>query len=124
MLNTELKQKIIKKFRTHAKDTGSPEVQIAILTEEIKLLTEHLKLHRHDFSSRRGLLKKVHQRRALLRYLLRENKESYMTLIKKLKLKEFKKDKSLEEEEVLEGEASESESEDGEKDSEQGTLEV
>lgn len=111
MLEANTKQKIIKKFRTHSKDTGSPEVQIAILSEEIKLLTEHLKLHRHDYSSRRGLLKKVHQRRALLRYLLRENKESYMVMIKKLKLKEFKKDKSIEEdivaEEVANGEKTE-----------------
>lgn len=91
MLDVQTKQKIIKKFRTHAKDTGSPEVQIAILTEEIKMLTEHLKQHRHDFSSRRGLLKKVHQRRALLRYLARENYESYENLVRKLKLKELRK---------------------------------
>lgn len=91
MLEAIQKQKIIKKFRTHDNDTGSPEVQIAILTEEIKLLTEHLKKHRKDFSSRRGLLKKVHQRRTLLRYLARENYESYTKLIGKLKLKEIKK---------------------------------
>lgn len=91
MLEATQKQKIIKKFRTHANDTGSPEVQIAILTEEIKVLTEHLKKHRKDFSSRRGLLKKVHQRRTLLRYLARENYASYQELVQKLKLKEIKK---------------------------------
>lgn len=91
MLSPDIKQKIIKKFRTHTKDTGSPEVQIAILTEEVNLLTEHLNQHPQDYSSRRGLLKKVHQRRALLRYLARENQGSYENLVKKLKLKEFKK---------------------------------
>jgi small subunit ribosomal protein S15 len=91
MLDADKKAKIIKKFRTHDKDTGSPEVQIAILTEEVKLLTEHLREHRHDFSSRRGLIKKVNQRRSLLRYLSRENADSYAELTKKLKLKEFKK---------------------------------
>lgn len=100
MLDVITKQKIIKKFRTHAKDTGSPEVQIAILTEEIKMLTEHLKQHRQDFSSRRGLLKKVHQRRALLRYLGRENYESYENIVKKLKLKEIKKLKQQMEDEL------------------------
>lgn len=91
MLDPKVKAKIIKKFRTHENDTGSSEVQIAILTEEIKQLTEHLKEHRHDFSSRRGLLKKVNQRRKLLRYLEREDYESFMTLAEKLKLKAAKK---------------------------------
>ena len=87
MLTKEQKDKIIKKFKTHKTDTGSPEVQIAILTEEINQLTGHLKLHKKDFSSRRGLLKKVGLRRRLLRYLERENLKSYESLAKKLKLK-------------------------------------
>lgn len=89
MLDKKTKDKIIKKFATHPEDTGSSEVQIAILTEEIRELVEHLKQHKHDFSSRRGLLKKVNQRRKLLRYLERENLESYKNLIKKLKLKKI-----------------------------------
>lgn len=87
MLDKATKDKIIKKFRTHESDTGSSEVQIAILTEEIKELTEHLKTHKKDFSSRRGLLKKVGERRRLLRYLEHENPESFEQLVKKLKLK-------------------------------------
>jgi len=59
MIDAKVKQRIIKKYQTHEHDTGSPHVQVAILTEEIKLLTEHLKIHRKDHSSRRGLLKKV-----------------------------------------------------------------
>jgi small subunit ribosomal protein S15 len=81
------KEELIQKFKTHAKDTGSSEVQVAILTEEILQLTEHLKLHKKDFSSRRGLLRKVGQRRRLLKYLEKENNENYLSLIKKLKLK-------------------------------------
>lgn len=69
MLDKKAKEKIIKKFRVHETDTGSSQVQIAILTEEIKELTEHLQKHKHDFSSRRGLLKKVGERRKLLKYL-------------------------------------------------------
>jgi small subunit ribosomal protein S15 len=87
MLDKKKKDQIIKKFKTHKSDTGSPEVQIAILTEEINELTGHLKKHKKDFSSRRGLLRKVGQRRKLLRYLEKENSESYKSLIKKLKLK-------------------------------------
>ena len=68
-LTSERKQDIIKRFAKDSKDTGSPEVQIAILTEEILVLTEHLKEHKHDYHSRRGLLKKVGQRRSLLNYL-------------------------------------------------------
>lgn len=86
-LSKEKKQDLIKKYKTHEGDTGSSEVQIAILTEEIEELTEHLKKHKKDHSSRRGLLKKVGQRRRLLRYLEKENAESYQELIKKLKLK-------------------------------------
>lgn len=87
MLDKKAKDRIIAKFKTHAHDTGSPEVQIAILTAEIKDLTEHLKLHKKDFSSRRGLVKKVSQRRKLLHYLQRENAESYDSITKKLKIK-------------------------------------
>ena len=87
MLDKKKKQRIIAKFKTHANDTGSSEIQIAILSEEIKELTEHLKLHAKDFSSRRGLIKKVSERRKLLRYLERENNASFLDIIKKLKLK-------------------------------------
>mgnify|MGYP001576956014 CR=1 FL=1 len=87
MLDKVSKDKIIKKFKTHDQDTGSPEVQIAILTEEIARLTEHLKTHKKDFSSRRGLIKKVGQRRKLLKFLQRENLESFNQITKKLKLK-------------------------------------
>jgi len=91
MIDKKKKAQIIKKFATHENDTGSSEVQIALLTEEIKNLTEHLKTHKKDFSSRRGLLRKVSERRKLLKYLLRENLESFEVLTKKLKLKTFKK---------------------------------
>lgn len=91
MLDKKNKQKIINKFKVHDNDTGSTQVQIAILTEEIRLLTDHLKLHKHDHSSRRGLLKKVGERRRLLKYLQKENEESFMELAKKLKLKIAKK---------------------------------
>jgi small subunit ribosomal protein S15 len=87
MLDKKNKEKIIKKFRVHDTDTGSPQVQIAILTEEIKELTEHLKKHKHDFSSRRGLLKKVGERRKLLKYLQKESAEQFKELTEKLKLK-------------------------------------
>lgn len=86
-LAKEDKDKIIKKYKLHEGDTGSSEVQIAILTAEIEQLTEHLKTHKKDFSSRRGLLKKVGQRHHLLRYLQRENQQSFEELAKKLKLK-------------------------------------
>lgn len=91
MLSKEAKQKIINKFRVHANDTGSPQVQIAILTEEIKELTDHLKLHKHDHSSRRGLLKKVGERRRLLKYLQKEDEKSFQDVAQKLKLKIAKK---------------------------------
>ena len=87
MLNKVSKQKLIAKFRTHENDTGSPQVQIAILTEEIKELTKHLKLHKKDFSSRRGLVKKLNQRRKLLRFLEQDNNISFEKLIKKLNIK-------------------------------------
>ncbi len=91
MLDKKTKQKIISKFRIHENDTGSSQVQIAILTEEIKRLTEHLKKHKHDHSSRRGLLKKVGERRRLLKYLQKEDEKAFMELAKKLKLKIAKK---------------------------------
>jgi len=79
------KSKTIDEFKIHNQDTGSTEVQIGLLTEEIKQLTEHLKIHKHDFSSRRGLLRKVSQRKKLLRYLQQTDPESYEKIIKKIK---------------------------------------
>lgn len=87
MLEKRAKEKIIEKFRVHATDTGSPQVQIAILTSEMAELSEHLKSHKKDFSSRRGLLKKVNERRRLLKYLEREDAKAHATLVEKLKLK-------------------------------------
>jgi small subunit ribosomal protein S15 len=87
MLDKNLKEKIIEKFKTHENDTGSTEVQIAILTEEIKQLLGHLKTHKKDNSSRRGLLRKVNERRRLLKYLENENPKSYLNIIATLKLK-------------------------------------
>lgn len=87
MLEKAAKDKIIEKFKIHEGDTGSPEVQIAILSEEINRLTEHLKTHKKDFSSRRGLLKKVGARRRFLRYLEKEDRGRYEELAKRLKLK-------------------------------------
>ncbi len=86
MLEKKAKDKIIEKFRIHETDTGSPQVQVAILTAEIKELVEHLKEHKKDFSSRRGLLKKVGERRRLLKYLEREDKKGHAELMEKLKL--------------------------------------
>lgn len=87
MLDKKTKQKIINKFKVHDGDTGSTQVQIAILTEEIKLLTEHLKTHKKDHSSRRGLLKMVGERRRLLQYLSREDEVAFRDLSAKLKMK-------------------------------------
>lgn len=78
------KQSLIEKFARHPGDTGSPEVQIALLTERIKRLTEHLKTHKKDFHSRRGLYLLVGQRRRLLKYLKREDPKRYATLIREL----------------------------------------
>ncbi len=99
MLDKQRKDEVIKKYKTHKNDTGSPEVQIAILSEEVKDLTEHLKLHKKDFSSRRGLIKKLNQRRKLLRYLERENPENFDKLVKKLELKITKVRAIIEEDE-------------------------
>lgn len=87
MLDKKAKEKIIKKFRTHEVDTGSPQVQIAILTAEVKELVEHLKIHKKDHSSRRGLLKKINERRRKLRYLEKEDKKGFIELKEKLGLK-------------------------------------
>ncbi len=81
------KEEIVKKYARNEKDTGSPEVQIAILTAEINELTEHLKEHPHDFHSRRGLLKKVGQRRNMSKYLLNKDVARYRELIKSLGLR-------------------------------------
>lgn len=86
MLNPDKKKRVIEKFKTHATDTGSPQVQIAILTEEVKELTEHLKTHKKDNSSRRGLIKKVGERRRLMKYLKREDAKAYDDLMAKLKV--------------------------------------
>jgi len=97
MLDKKAKQKIIAKIRVHENDTGSPQVQIAILSEEIKQLAEHLKQHKHDHSSRRGLLKKVGERRKLLKYLQKEDDKAFNELTAKLKLKIAKKMQAEEE---------------------------
>jgi len=86
-LNKEEKAKLIKDYARAKEDTGSAEVQIAILTEEINNLTEHLKTHKHDHHSRRGLLKKVGQRKNMLAYLARKDVNRYRSLIKKLGLR-------------------------------------
>lgn len=101
MLDKKSKEKIIKKYRTHETDTGSPQIQIAILTEEIEQLAGHLKEHKHDFSSRRGLLKKVAERRKLLKYLQKENEAAFKDLAIKLKLKIAQKLQEEEEARVL-----------------------
>jgi small subunit ribosomal protein S15 len=86
-LDKSAKDRIIRKFKTHEGDTGSSEVQIAILSEEIGQLTEHLRGHRKDFSSRRGLLRKVGARKRLLSYLQKDNPSSFEEVVTKLKLK-------------------------------------
>lgn len=86
-LTSAKKQEIVNKFKRDENDTGSPEVQIAILTEEIRVLTEHLKEHKHDFHSRRGLLKKVGQRRNMQAYLAKKDVVRYRELIKELGLR-------------------------------------
>jgi small subunit ribosomal protein S15 len=83
----EQKEKVIEQHRLHDKDTGSPEVQIALLTERVNMLTEHLKTHKKDFHSRHGLLKMVGQRRRLLDYLKDRDIESYRAVIADLGLR-------------------------------------
>ena len=87
MLSKERKTEIIDQFKKHEADTGSPEVQIGILTERINVLTEHLKTHSKDHHSRRGLLKMVGQRRRLLNYLQSQDVERYRTVVKELGLR-------------------------------------
>ena len=86
-MDKETKQGIIQKFQLHEGDTGSPEVQIAILTERINHLNEHLKSHNKDHHSRRGLLKMVGQRRGFLKYLAAQDIERYRAIISKLGLR-------------------------------------
>jgi len=90
MLTIEEKEKIIKKYKLHEKDTGSPEVQIALLSEEIRQLLLHLKSHSKDFHSKRGLLKMVAKRRKFLNYLKEEDEKRYNSIIKKIGLKSKK----------------------------------
>ena len=87
MLKSEEKEKLIKKYKTHEKDTGSTEIQVALLSEEIKKLLFHLKKHPKDLHSKRGLLKMVSKRKTLLNYLKRSNEKKYKTLIKSIGLK-------------------------------------
>lgn len=87
MLTAESKQQLIEKFRVHEADTGSPEVQIAILTARINYLTDHLKQHKKDHHSRRGLLKMVGQRRGLLNYLRDNDISRYRVILEKLNLR-------------------------------------
>ena len=86
-LTKEEKSKIVKEYARNEKDTGSTEVQIAILTKEINDLTEHLKVHIHDYHSRRGLLRKVGKRKNLLQYLAKKDIQSYREIIRKLGLR-------------------------------------
>ena len=86
-LTTEQKKEILGQYGLHETDTGSPEAQVAMLTKRISDLTEHLKMHKHDHHSRRGLLMLVGQRRNLLNYLERKNLEGYRALIKELGLR-------------------------------------
>lgn len=86
-LEKERKQSLIGEYRIHEKDTGSPEVQIAILSERISYLTEHFKTHKNDHHSRRGLLKLVSQRRRLLDYLKNSSRERYAKVVERLGLR-------------------------------------
>lgn len=87
VLLAEKKKELIDTHRVHGKDTGSPEVQVAMLTERINQLTEHLRTHPKDFHSRRGLLMMVGKRRRLLQYISRESMDRYRSLIEKLGLR-------------------------------------
>ena len=87
VLNAEVKKEIIDRFKLHDKDTGSPEVQVAILSNRISYLTEHFKTHKKDHHSRRGLLKLVGQRRRLLNYLRKMDVQRYQNVIKELGLR-------------------------------------
>ena len=87
MAAVQNKEEIIEEHRKHEGDTGSPEVQVAVLTRRITHITEHLREHKHDYHSRRGLLKMVGKRRRLLKYLQKKDVERYRTLIAKLGLR-------------------------------------
>jgi small subunit ribosomal protein S15 len=87
MLSKNKKKNLIEKFKTHPQDTGSASVQVALLTERINSLTEHLKKHKKDFHSRRGLLMLVGRRRRLLNYLKKKDPQSYSEIVKELNLK-------------------------------------
>ena len=87
MITKEQKQTTIKDYATHDGDSGSPEVQVALLTERIKDLTEHLKIHKKDHASRRGLLKMVGRRSSLLKYLMKNDRSRYIELIGRLGLR-------------------------------------
>jgi small subunit ribosomal protein S15 len=87
LIDKELKTQVIEQYKTHGADTGSPEVQIAILTTRIRQLTEHMKIHKKDFHSRRGLLIMVGKRRKLLQYLRNKNFGRYQSLIQRLGLR-------------------------------------
>lgn len=87
LIDKELKQQVIEQYKTHGADTGSPEVQVAILTTRIRQLTEHMKQHKKDFHSRRGLLIMVGKRRKLLQYLKDKNFVRYQNLIQGLGLR-------------------------------------
>ena len=87
VLNTQTKQKIINKHQTHGTDTGSAEVQVAMLTERINLLSKHLQSNNHDFSSRQGLLKMIGQRKRLLNYVREKSQGRYDALVKKLAIR-------------------------------------
>lgn len=86
-MDKEVKNKVISEYHRHDSDTGSPEVQVALLTNRINQLTEHLRTHKHDESTRRGLLKLVGRRRRLLTYLRRKNYDGYVELADKLKIR-------------------------------------
>lgn len=86
-MTKERKQEIIQTYKRDEKDTGSPEVQVALLTERINELTEHLRIHKKDNHSRRGLLKMVGKRRNLLNYLAKKDEERYKTIVEKLNLR-------------------------------------
>ncbi len=86
-ITAQRKTEVIKEYQRDGKDSGSPEVQVAILTTRIRELTEHLKVHKHDYSSQRGLLQMVSTRTRLLRYLARIDRQGYLDLIKKLGLR-------------------------------------
>ena len=86
-ITTEKREEITRKFQRNEKDSGSPELQIAILSHRIKELTEHMKQHKHDYATQRGLLQMVSRRRRLLAYLQKKNRDGYLELIKELGLR-------------------------------------